>query len=345
MYGVFKPIVVVALLAPCLASSAHAAIRAELIDFQGYQAASIYAMSGDGQSVFARLNNAAPPVVQWSAQSAELVPIAWFNDYATSFCSSFTGNSFAYTVSTNNTSTAYRFFNSGVTAIGPSTAIRVCSDDGNTLAGTNNGQGWLWTKNSGYRAFTSFDVYGGSSNGQFLVGRAGTLPAVRTELGGATAIPRPSNNTSSWAGLRISTNGAVVSGNADNRACRWVNLVPELLPLVPGLPNGAMSVSDMSDDGSIIVGRVTSGATFATWLWTPALGTVNLRSYLQSQGVPVGGLVPTEIHSLSNDGLSICGLSGVASPFYVHFDSLPVPSPSGSVVILFGVFVSARRRR
>jgi uncharacterized membrane protein len=145
--------------------------------------------------------------------------------------------------------------------------------------------------------------------------------------------------------LSISTDGSTIVGvaalaSAGERAYRWTESTGmQLLGALPGVGRAL----DASGDGSVVVGYY-QGRTKA-FIWTPALGQVDLKSYLISQGATgLADFDMREASCISADGRVIAGFgfnsSGVTEGWYAV-----IPAPSTLAVLpLMGLYAARRRR-
>lgn len=317
-------------------------VRLEGIDIEQFNFGIPSAISGDGQTVVGTVGPG-QTAFRWSAPTSAFSTLATGLGQPLATAVSRDGS----TIGVNDESTgAYRYRNGTLTPLGPSLDTRYCSANGEVLAGVNANGGWIWSAASGYQALSNVGVFRGTPDGATLVGTSGSRAAIRHPDGTITLLP----SGSAYArGDDISIDGRIVAGTvgiAGSRVYRWIDSVPEPIPTIPGISTGSMWVGGMSADGNVLFGGFTaSGPGGGAWLWTPALGTVNLRTYLQSIGVGVGGFVFVDGHDVSDDGLSFVGRYGAGgASFYLHFDSLPIPTP-GSAIPLFLLGLAAVRRR
>lgn len=319
---------------------AHASIRLESIDVGEATYGIPLGISGNGQTV-AGVAGTNQRAFTWSSLDASISLLS--TDFASpaARATSYDGN--VVGVNSGETS-AYRYGDGAFTYLGPSIDIKFCSANGGVLAGIGRNAGWQWSESRGYELLSNFLPYGGLPNGEQLVGTSSGRAAIRDANGNVTLLSQVGPPDSSNRAEDISSDGRVVVGTGSGLVYRWFDGLPTQLPPVNGSEAAWMSVGGMSADGNVIVGRF-SGAGNGAWLWTPALGTVNLRTYLQSRGVNVSGFAFTEATDVSDDGLSITGWYGVAFPYYLHFDSLSVPTPSSVTLVALASVISTSRRR
>lgn len=320
-------------------------IRLEDVDLAGFNFGIPFGISGDGNTVVGSLGSP-QTAFSWSALNSETTPLSAPFVQPLGSVASFDGGTLGINGGNN---TAYRYRNGSFMSLGPSLDITVCSSDGELLAGRGSTGGWVWSSSNGYQTMPSFSVFGGSSSGSILVGSSNGSAATRASNGTITNLPLPMG-ASPLLAIDASLDGSVVTGygsvNGIGRAIRWVNSVPQPLPQVAGFENFNMHVNGMSDDGNVIFGGYSgSGGVPGVWLWTPALGTVNLRTYLQSRGVNVGGFLFLDGMDVSADGHAFTGRYGTGGVFYLRFDTLPIPAPSAAIPLFASALMLGRRRR
>lgn len=161
-----------------------------------------------------------------------------------------------------------------------SSAISALSVDGQAGAGYSGGAGGSvavrWTASNGMEGL-------------------GTLP------GGADS-----------EGTAISADGSVVAGWSESvagqRAFRWAAGAMQDLGVVPG--RSTSTATAMSSDGSVVAGYDEAGAI----IWTPALGMVDLPSYLASRGVNLAGWTLRACYAISGDGTALAGTGQFNGP-------------------------------
>ncbi|MCC6228478.1 MAG: hypothetical protein IT432_04545 [Phycisphaerales bacterium] len=145
----------------------------------------------------------------------------------------------------------------------------------------------------------------------------------------------------------ISGDGSIVTGSGDSaigtRAFRWTS--------GGGTQSlGSVSGFDFSEgygisgNGQSIVGGCGGASSAIAFLWTPALGMVDLNTYLPTLGVDLTGWTLNIARGISADGSVIAGdgtFNGEARSFVVS----NVPAPGAAVLLGSGGLVAARRRR
>ncbi|GEM_PF-3391555 len=121
------------------------------------------------------------------------------------------------------------------------------------------------------------------------------------------------------------------------------------LGIVPG--SSASVPMGINGDGSAIVGYSNFITSLHAFLWTPALGMVDLQTYLPTLGIDLTNWTLTNAIAVSDDGRTIVGRGG--------YDAVPgpggniglgwvvtIPSPTAAPGLVFaGLLTLARRRR
>jgi uncharacterized membrane protein len=141
-----------------------------------------------------------------------------------------------------------------------------------------------------------------SADGSVVVGAEGVsndtwwIP-VRWDQGGMTVYPLANRY---GLALAASGDGSVVVGMDQNGAFRWIGSD------VIGLNHGSASATDISVDGSVVVGAFVAGPAL---VWTTERGAVSLSSFLTSRGVSLGGWWPYGARGVSADGRVVVGVA------------------------------------
>lgn len=330
------------------ATPACADIHLELIEIADATFGIGLGISGDGRTVTGAFSSP-QTAFSWSASTSTATPLPNLSSFSSPLGvkAAFEGS----VIGVNDGNMGYRYENGGYQLLSTSIPLTFMNSSGSMLAGgSNTPQGWIWTASQGYQALPGFAVRGGNSSGDILAGGAlSNQPAIRSANGIVTVLQRPAGSHTSGTALDVSSDGSIILGDLGARACVWRNLIPTLLPSVPGLPTAIMNPTAMSDDGNVVVGSYGGvGNPVGAWLWTPALGTVDMETYLVQNGVFLSGFTFFGCTDLSADGLSCTGYAAVGGtflPYYLRFDSLPVPNPSASLAALMASLVACRRQR
>jgi probable HAF family extracellular repeat protein len=137
----------------------------------------------------------------------------------------------------------------------------------------------------------------------------------------------------------MSADGSMAAGYSGDQfngtysyAVRWTGLPGSgVIQSLGVLGDGVFSHADaMNADGSVVGGASTLPlpAGDHAFLWTPALGMVDLNTYLPSLGLALTGWTLTDVRGISADGSAIVGygtLNGADRAFLVT--GIPVPPP------------------
>jgi len=183
-----------------------------------------------------------------------------------------------------------------------------------TNVGTLPGAGWV-----------SSVAYGVSGNGSVVVGycnkaQANSNLAFRWTNGVMTSLGTLSHGkfSEAWA---TNHDGSVIVGTSDsssgNRAFRWTGGKMTNLGTLSGEPYSYGR--GISADGSKVVGYSSDGSEYTVpasgsvlstgraFLWTSALGMVDLNAYLPTLGIDLTGWTLREARGISADGSTIVG--------------------------------------
>ncbi len=224
------------------------------------------------------------------------------------------------------------------------------SGDGTVMTGSRGATGYRWTSAAGFQDLGSLPGqnssrgFGISVDGSVIVGETNT-DAFRWTSSGMVALPRIA--TSPYARAQaVSGDGNVAVGESASVAVRWVGAGPAQPMFFPG---GSYATAYGVDyDGDTIVGSASlpTGVSVAT-LWTPALGLVDLNTYLPTLGVNLAGWTLYEGRSISSDGTVIVGTGYHTVPGVGQRQEgwvVMVPAP-GSMVAVLGIFAMTSQRR
>jgi hypothetical protein len=135
----------------------------------------------------------------------------------------------------------------------------------------------------------------------------------------------------------VNYDGSIFAG--DGRI--WNNGQIITMPLLPG--GGNPEISDISEDGSVVVGSNLMELGRVPIVWTQAGGTQPLAAYFASYGYDLSGYQIWDAH-ISSDGRTF-GLSGVSLADGVsHWIIVTVPAPT-TIGAFVSLVASWRRRR
>jgi len=199
---------------------------------------------------------------------------------------------------------ATRWTSAGVTTLGtlpgnPSSFISDVSADG-TVAVGRSGSAFVWQENSGMTAIGATDATAVSGNGLFVVG--------------------------------------TTTGYPGTEAYRWsANSGLEQLGFLKDTDTGSFA-TDVSADGSIVVGYSYSNSEVLPFIWSSATGMRDLTSVISSNGGDVENwqLYTNGVLKISDDGHTIAG-NGVGPNGYnevwvSHVASIPDSTSTGSLI-------------
>lgn len=244
----------------------------------------------------------------------------------------------------------------GVPAGGVASVGTGVSGDGNIVTGYSfdmdfNTTAFRWTSGGGMQSLgtlpggTTSEGRKVSRDGGTIIGVAGTTDGDRafawTQSGGMQnlGLLSPGDNASSAWG--VSADGTVVAGSSGSNAVIWINGIAQNIGMLPGATNAIAYT--VSDDGSLVGGYSFFGMQPTATLWSQALGTVDLNTYLPTLGVDLTGWELDYTRDISADGLTIVGdglYNGELRGWVVT-----IPSPGATALLGIGGLIAARRRR
>lgn len=200
------------------------------------------------------------------------------------------------------------------------------------------------------------DGYGVSADGTVAVGHAATTIPGTNELDhwpfrwtlkdGMVNLGLLSDTSTYASAVQTSADGSVITGtntyaNGDREAFRWTATTGiEGLGTLPGEDRPRSEATDITSDGSVIVGRLTGIGTFGSFIWTTADGMMQIggeihvnaisgnASYLVGEKFGIGsgaylwtqdgGVITSEVflgpgfaHDVSSDGSVVVGLAPI----------------------------------
>ncbi len=238
-------------------------------------------------------------------------------------------------------------------------SARGVSGDGAIIVGASArrnsifGQAFRWTEATGMQPL-GFTVPGHvyseanaiSRDGNVIVGMSqaanGRSDAFRwTASGGMQALPLVADTTSAWA-QGTNHDGSIISGFCDDFGVLWRGTSIQILQNPPFW--ACRGVTDLSDDGSVVLGVLRDAAqNLEPRIWTPLGGWQTPSVYFAAQGFPLPqGWEVSSVASLSADGRTFCG-SAFANGRYEGF-VLTIPNP-GTFFVFAAFSATAFRRR
>lgn len=211
---------------------------------------------------------------------------------------------------------------------GASSSGVAISSDGSVVGGGSDSDVVLWARGAATEAI----FLHGSSGGKFPTYFAGTLQALSGDGSSATMtlniVPWDGDATSyacRWTragGLQqlaigragaISFDGTALAGTTEGPWWQWFSYAFKWSASSGGATLGALTGAYWSEgraisgDGAVVGGRAWNPTEYHAFLWTEALGIVDLNSYLPSLGVDLTGWVLTETRGLAADGSVVVG--------------------------------------
>jgi uncharacterized membrane protein len=223
--------------------------------------------------------------------------------------------------------------------------IAAISYDGTRLVGATSTPGNLWIEGSGWTTLpglgAGIDI---TPDAGWVLGNNGSN-MTRWSQGTGTQLLGPGLANS------ISRDGRIVAGTQGLHALRWrEGFGTQDLGTMPNAV--ALSVTGMSGDGAVIVGSASvqppgQSTRPVPFIWTEATGLMSFRTFLNNQGIDVGGWSFYELHEISEDGRTIVGFGvnpdSQFTGLIVTVNSLP--SPGAAVVFAGAGLVGLNRRR
>lgn len=329
-----------------------------------------YAISGDGQFVVGTQESTAPNTLQYGFRASssgaseglgDLPPWSPYHsgDHTVGYGISGDGSM----VVGRSNDTAFVWTSSGgiqalptLPLAGTSWATGI-SSSGGTISGTV----WMGTPTSP-RAVR----WDGSAAPALLdlpVGRAYSY-AWATSGDGQVVVGDAEGVAVRWASdgsAQVLGSGVAYAANLDGSLCVGTSLIGGSYRAVSWDAAGTMSLLGslgsqsralgISEDGNVVVGSY--GGFYDAFLWTPALGMVDLTTWLIAQGVDLTGWDLERATAVSRDGTAITGW-GVYNGQYaswvvtgLNLSPVAVPSSGGIGVMLccWDMFRPRRRRR
>jgi uncharacterized membrane protein len=235
------------------------------------------------------------------------------------------------------------------------TYAHAVTPDGATIVGGSAFRACVWTGAAAPTPLASPDgaaaarALSVSADGSRIVGtfrRGQDIGAALWVNGAVTEIPLQADNLLSNLQTQISLDGGAVVGTIIERGgiprgFTWTESAGFM-----NIPN-AQSALAVSADGSVIGGKAVVGQFTQAALWIDG-EMVIVRDLLASRGIDLNGWSLGEVTAISADGLTIAGTGSYrynASQIRDEGWIAVIPGPSGTVALLGGVLVAARRRR
>ncbi len=229
--------------------------------------------------------------------------------------------------------------------------------DASVIVGDGGVTAFRWTEGGGFQDLgalpgeTYSRAFSTSADGNTIVGECGSKAFRWTPSSGMQQLPLISGGAYNRAQAQ-SADGHVATGQAgdasfQNHAVRWVDGgAPQRVDFPGGEYGDAWAINA---DGTVIGGTASpAGGSAVAFLWTESGGAVNLNTLFPSLGLDLGGMILTEVRSLSADGLSMVGVGYAPQPngsYVMQPWIATIPAPSGVALIAFAGVVVSRRRR
>jgi uncharacterized membrane protein len=206
----------------------------------------------------------------------------------------------------------------GTLSTGGSAANDV-SADGLVVVGASGELPFRWTSGSGMQSLGLLQGWNAAtastvnSNGSIIAGVANTASGRKlfrwTPGGGHEELAPLAGNGPSAAG--VSENGQIIAGVSGVSVYRWTQSGGlQDLGLLPGYQR--MTVTDMTPDGSVIIGygAIQSFPLFINeaFVWTQGTGIIALDDFLTANGVATTGWELRFGFGISTDGRTLVGL-------------------------------------
>lgn len=233
-----------------------------------------------------------------------------------------------------------------------SVVVGVCE----TSASYTFGQAFRWTSSGGMQGlgFTQgpngiySEATGISRDGATIVGNsndaAGLNDAFIWRQGiGFTVLPQVLGTPAGESGAYgTNYNGSIVVGYSGilQTPAIWRNGQVTDLGAAPGYVHGTAVA--VSDDGSVVAGRLLSATNQVAAVWTPARGMEPLSDYLVANGVVIpDGWTLTNCYAVSGDGFTFVGLANPSTGFGQGFVAT-IPEPA--TVLALGLLAALLRQ-
>lgn len=233
------------------------------------------------------------------------------------------------------------------------------SADGSILTGigtdANGTQPVRWTSAGIERLSGGTSYYGGtglaiSDDGSIIVGQswltqfANGHPFRWTALGGMQLLDGGAGN--GGISCSISPDGSIIVGQSNDVAFRWTSATG-MQSLGTLLPSGWSIATDLSDNGSIIVGQAyfpTQQSSYTGFIWDATHGMRNLTQVVTDMGFNLQGQVIELANAVSADGNVISGR--MWGPLGGQIFVLAIPEPATPLILtLLTPWLLARRSR
>lgn len=289
-------------------------------------------VSADGSVVVGSFGNSTSEAFRWTA-ALGAVGIGFLPGGDFSLASKVNGNG-SVIVGTANDGTTLRSFRwstaTGMQALPIASGFDFSygasgvSADGSVIVGTNANKGGVTSADRAYRYTTSGGYQDLGAQSGFFRSAASNVSGDGTTVIGLSQL-YPSSVTGAF---RWTQSTGLVPLFFDDEASSYANAV--------------------NYDGSRIVGvSITTTGSHAV-MWTSTLGSVDLNTYLPTQGVDLTGWDLTSANGISYDGSIISGngtFDGVQTAWIVSNRSVPEPSSLFLATLGLAIIIAPRGTR
>ena len=240
--------------------------------------------------------------------------------------------------------------------------VEAANQDGTVVVGTVSAgqgavyEGFVWTPQGGIQPIPGLGGFsrakGVSADGRVVVGSGldGSFNTIAYAWSASSGFTRlPALNGTFCEAEDVTADGQTVVGISESgiggRATIWTNGTPRSLGVLENFVDSrAISVSD---DGSIVTGYciVVNGPVGPDdqFVWTEAWGMLGVTEFLGRYGIDAPAGMYLGNVKVTADGRTLYG-SGYFGPGSSGTFVATIPSP-GSLIVVFGLSMAARRRR
>jgi probable HAF family extracellular repeat protein len=216
----------------------------------------------------------------------------------------------------------------GVLGTGSASYARAVSADGSIIVGSSYTSGFNGSVSARWTAATGLMSNGGTGSTCAAITSDGSVAGGTDNVNGFSTATRWTSpgvlqhlsvltGADSAEAFAISADGSMAAGYSGDQfngtydhAARWTGLAGGGGVIQDLDAQGGLDFSfayAMSADGSVVVGSSSAAPGDHAFLWTSALGMVNLNTYLPSLGLDLTGWTLTSATGISADGSAIVG--------------------------------------
>ena len=214
-----------------------------------------------------------------------------------------------------------------------------------------NSTAFRWTSGGGMQSIgtlpggTTSEGRRVSRDGGTIIGIAGSPEGDRaftwTESVGMQNLGLLSPGDSGSSAFGVNGDGSVVAGFSGTNAVIWTNGAAQDIGMLPGATNAIAYT--LSDDGSLVGGYSFFGFSPRATLWSRAMGTVDLNTYLPTLGIDLTGWNLQYTRDISTDGTTFVGEGTFNGEFRGWI--VTIPSPGAATVLGLGGLIATPFRR